>query len=93
MLWSVQESRWFSVAERGSRCRDQDNGGTLNSGQKALVCELQHGEGPAATLAEPSVKEMLGFMLAQKNKKTPLSIPKGHQKAIGIVTQRFPIAF
>ena len=65
----------------------------MNSGQKALVCELQHGDGPAAILAQPSVKEMLDFMLAQKPKKPPPSIPKGHPKAIGSVTQRFPIAF
>lgn len=94
MLVSARVTGVFSGGEWGSSCRDQDNGGTLNSGQKALMCELQHSDGPAAILAQPSMKEMLGFMLAQKKKKKhPQSIPKGHQKAVGSVTQRFPIAF
>lgn len=46
---------------------------------KSSRVELQLSDGPAAVLPQPSLKEMLGFMLAQKNQKTPLSLPKGHQ--------------
>lgn len=80
--------QWWRV-----RKQLQEAGQWGNSGLKDFMCELQHGAGPAALLAQPSMKEMLGFMLAQKNPKNPLSVPKGHQKAIGSVTQRFPIAF
>lgn len=55
------------------------------------MCELQHGEGPAATLAQPSVKEMLGFMLAQKTKKKPLcQFQRDIKRPLGLLLKGFP---
>lgn len=59
---------------------------------KSSRVELQLSDGPAAVLPQPSLKEMLGFMLAQKTKK-PLCHFQKDTKAMGCITQRFPIAF
>lgn len=91
-LVSARVTGGFSGGERGSSCRGQGNGGILTSGQKALVCELQQGDGPAAILAQPSIKEMLGFMLAQKNPKKPLSqFQRGIKRPSGALLKGFPL--
>lgn len=68
------------VQWRGVREQCQGLGlGDSDLWAKSSRVEWQLSEGPAAVLAQPSLKEMLVFMLAQKNQKIPLSLPKGHQ--------------
>lgn len=90
VLWSVQESQGVSVAESEEAVAGTGTMGGLNSGQKAHVCESQHSDGPAAILAQPSLKEMLGFMLAQKNKKLLCQFQRDMKRPLGALLKGFP---
>lgn len=84
---------WQGVREQ---CQGPGQWGTLTCGQKTLYVQLQLSNGPAAVLAQPSLKEMLGLCWLKKTKKIPRHFPCHFQKdtkAMGHVTQTFPIAF
>lgn len=57
---------------------------------KSSRVELQLSDGPAAVLPQPSLKEMLGFMLAKKNPKNPSVPSKRTPRPWGASLKRFP---
>lgn len=90
-LWSVQESQGLVAGSEGAA----SGTGTVGDSDlwaKNSHVQLQLSNGPAAVLAQPSLKEMLGLCWLKKTKKSLCHFQKD-TKAMGHVTQTFPIAF